>query len=77
MNSLSDPGDLKAAIACVEQLGEIANSVLLRQFQARGHAGNGKGRELESFVRDAATTYWLETFTAKMGRDEMSVGTAD
>jgi choline dehydrogenase len=35
--------------------------------------GNLKGRELESFVRDAATTYWHETCTAKMGRDEMSV----
>jgi choline dehydrogenase len=35
--------------------------------------GNLKGRELESFVRDSATTYWHETCTAKMGRDEMSV----
>jgi choline dehydrogenase len=35
--------------------------------------GNLKGRELESFVRDAATTYWHETCTAKMGQDEMSV----
>jgi choline dehydrogenase len=35
--------------------------------------GNLKGRELESFVRDAATTFWHETCTAKMGRDEMSV----
>jgi choline dehydrogenase len=35
--------------------------------------GNLKGRELETFVRDAGTTYWHETCTAKMGRDEMSV----
>ena len=34
---------------------------------------HGESRELESFVRDAATTYWHETCTAKMGRDEMSV----
>ena len=35
--------------------------------------GNLKGRELENLIRDAATTYWHETCTAKMGRDEMSV----
>jgi choline dehydrogenase len=53
---------------------EVANSVPLRPFVKRGvMPGNLKGRELESFVRDAATTYWHETCTAKMGRDEMSV----
>jgi choline dehydrogenase len=73
-NFLSDPDDLKAAIACVERLREVANSVPLRQFVKRGvMPGNLKGRELESFVRDAAMTYWHETCTAKMGRDEMSV----
>ena len=73
-NILSDPDDLKAAIACVERLREVANSVPLRPFVKRGvMPGNLKGRELESFVRDAATTYWHETCTAKMGRDEMSV----
>jgi choline dehydrogenase len=73
-NTLSDPGDLKAAIACVERLREVANSVPLRQFVKRGvMPGNLKGRELESFVRDAATTFWHETCTAKMGRDEVSV----
>ncbi|HEY4046546.1 MAG TPA: GMC family oxidoreductase N-terminal domain-containing protein [Acidobacteriaceae bacterium] len=73
-NTLSDPGDLKAAIACVEQLREVANSVPLRPFVKREvMPGNLKGRELESFVRDATTTYWHETCTAKMGRDEMSV----
>jgi choline dehydrogenase len=73
-NTLSDPDDLKAAIACVERLREVANSVPLRPFVKRGvMPGNLKGRELESFVRDAATTYWHETCTAKMGRDEMSV----
>jgi choline dehydrogenase len=73
-NILFDPDDLKAAIACVERLREVANSVPLRPFVKRGvMPGNLKGRELESFVRDAATTYWHETCTAKMGRDEMSV----
>jgi choline dehydrogenase len=73
-NTLSDPKDLKAAIACVEQLREVANSAPLRPFVMRGvMPGNVKGRELENFVRDAATTYWHETCTAKMGRDDMSV----
>jgi choline dehydrogenase len=58
----------------VERLREVANSVPLRPFVKRGvMPGNLKGRELEGFVRDAATTFWHETCTAKMGRDEMSV----
>lgn len=35
-NILSDPDDLKAAIACVERLREVANSVPLRPFVKRG-----------------------------------------
>jgi choline dehydrogenase len=35
--------------------------------------GNLKGAELENFIRNAATSYWHATCTAKMGRDEMSV----
>jgi choline dehydrogenase len=73
-NTLSDPDDLKAAIACVERLREVANSVPLRPFVKRGvMPGNLKGGELESFVRDAVTTYWHEACTAKMGRDDESV----
>lgn len=35
--------------------------------------GNLRGAALEDFVRNAATTYWHETCTAKMGTDDMSV----
>jgi choline dehydrogenase len=35
--------------------------------------GNLKGAELENFIRDAASSYWHETCTAKMGQDAMSV----
>jgi choline dehydrogenase len=35
--------------------------------------GNLKGRQLQNFVRNAAVSYWHQTCTAKMGRDEMSV----
>jgi choline dehydrogenase len=73
-NTLSDADDLKAALACVELCREIGNSAPLRPFVKREvMPGNLKGLELENFIRDAATSYWHETCTAKMGRDEMSV----
>jgi choline dehydrogenase-like flavoprotein len=73
-NLLSHPDDLKAAIACVELCREIGNSSALRPFAKREvMPGNLKGPELENFVRDAATSFWHETCTAKMGRDAMSV----
>jgi choline dehydrogenase len=34
---------------------------------------NLRGPELERFVRDAASSYWHQSCTAKMGRDAMSV----
>jgi choline dehydrogenase len=73
-NFLSHPGDLKAAIACVELCREIGNSAALRPFAKREvMPGNLKGAELENFVRDAAMTYWHQSCTAKMGRDSTSV----
>jgi choline dehydrogenase len=73
-NTLSDAEDLKAAIACVELCREIGNSAPLRPFVKREvMPGNLKGPELEAFIRNAATSYWHETCTAKMGRDPMSV----
>jgi choline dehydrogenase len=73
-NTLSDPDDLKTAIACVELCREVGNSAPLRPFAKREvMPGNLKGAELERFVRDAATSFWHETCTAKMGRDSMSV----
>lgn len=73
-NMLAHPDDLKAAIACVEFCREVGNSAPLRPFVKREvMPGNLKGAELEDFVRDAAVTYWHQTCTAKMGRDEMSV----
>jgi choline dehydrogenase len=73
-NTLSDADDLKAAVACVELCREIGNSAPLRPFVKREvMPGDLKGPELENFIRDAATSYWHETCTAKMGRDSMSV----
>jgi choline dehydrogenase len=73
-NTLAEPDDRKAAIACVQLCREIGNSAPLRPFARREvMPGNVNGRELEMFVRDAATSYWHACGTAKMGRDPMSV----
>ena len=73
-NALSDPHDVKTAIACVETLREIGNSADLRPFVKREvMPGNLTGDELETYLRNAVTTYWHESGTAKMGRDPMSV----
>jgi choline dehydrogenase len=73
-NTLAYPDDMKAAIACVELCREIGNSGPLRPFVKREvMPGNLKGAALENFIRDAASSYWHQTCTAKMGYDAMSV----
>jgi choline dehydrogenase-like flavoprotein len=73
-NLLTDPGDMKRALECVELCREIGNSSPLSPFRGREvMPGNLKGTGLENFVRDAASSFRHETCTAKMGRDSMSV----
>jgi choline dehydrogenase len=73
-NTLAEPDDMKAAIACVELCREIGRSGPLRPFVKREvMPGNLKGAALENFIRDAASSYWHQTCTAKMGYDAMSV----
>jgi choline dehydrogenase len=73
-NTLADADDLKAAIACIQLCREIANSSPLRPFVSREvMPGHLTCRELQAFIRDAATSYWHSCGTAKMGRDPMSV----
>jgi choline dehydrogenase len=73
-NVLSHPDDLKAAIAAVELCREVGNSAALAPFTKREvMPGNLKGQDLERFIRDAASSYWHQVGTAKMGRDELSV----
>jgi choline dehydrogenase len=77
-NMLSHTDDVKAAVAAVQLCREIGNSAPLRPFAKREvMPGNLEGTELERFVRDAASSYWHQTCTAKMGRDAMSVVDAD
>jgi choline dehydrogenase len=73
-NTLAHPDDMKAAIACVELCREIGNSAPLSPFVKREvMPGNLKGAAVENFIRDAASTYWHQTCTARMGHDAMSV----
>jgi choline dehydrogenase len=73
-NALSHPDDLKTAIACIELLREVGNSAQLRPFvQREVMPGDLSGVELETYLRNAVTTYWHQSGTAKMGRDAMTV----
>jgi choline dehydrogenase len=73
-NLLADPDDVTVAVAAVELCREVANSSAFRPYNKREvMPGDLKGRELVRFVRDAASTYWHQTGTAKMGLDELSV----
>lgn len=73
-NMLSHPDDVQAAITCVELCREVANSAELRAFTKREvMPGNFSGAQRERFVRDAASSYWHQTGTAKMGQDPASV----
>jgi choline dehydrogenase len=71
---LSDPADMKSAIACVEMCRAVGNSAAMTPFTKREiMPGELNGGDLENFIRDAAVTYWHQTGTAKMGQDSMSV----
>jgi choline dehydrogenase len=73
-NHLSDADDMTAAVACVELCRDICNSAPFKPLSKREvMPGNLKGQELKRFIRDAATSYWHHSGTAKMGRDDDSV----
>jgi choline dehydrogenase len=73
-NFLSTEQDIKALTRSVEICRELGNSHHLKPYAKREvMPGPMKGKELERFIRNAAGTYFHETCTAKMGRDEMSV----
>jgi choline dehydrogenase len=73
-NALCHPEDLHTAIACIEAIREVGNSVAVRPFVKREvMPGNLKGAELTAYIRDAAISFWHLGGTAKMGRDAMAV----
>ncbi len=73
-NTLSHPDDMNAALACINWSREIGNAAPLSQFTKREvMPGNLKGPELKNFARNAATTFFHQCGTAKMGCDDRSV----
>ncbi len=71
---LTHPDDVRALVRCVELCRDIGNAAPLREFATREvMPGPLKGGELETFVRNAAGTYFHETCTCRMGRDDMAV----
>lgn len=73
-NTLSDPDDMRAALASVQLCRELGNAGAFRGL-VKGESMPGKlDREaMERYLRSGAVTYWHQSCTAKMGRDAMSV----
>ncbi|WP_422025976.1 GMC family oxidoreductase [Roseovarius sp.] len=73
-NALSEPEDLETAFAAVEMCRELGNhqsfTPLVRQEVAPGRRDR---KALADFIRNSAVTYWHQSCTARMGRDEVSV----
>src|SRR5215467_5821173 len=76
-NYLNASDDRKAAFACVELCREIGNSSALRPFVRREIIPDLERSKLENYIRDTAFSFWHQTSTAQMGRDEMSVVDGD
>lgn len=73
-NSLSEPEDLAAALAAVELCREMGNSEAFTPLVEGETAPRDRNRSgMIDFIRKSAVTYWHQSCTAKMGRDEMSV----
>ncbi len=73
-NSLSEPEDMAAALAAVELCRELGNSDDFRPLVAGETAPGPRDRSrMIDFIRRSAVTYWHQSCTAKMGRDNMSV----
>lgn len=74
-NFLNHPDDVKALAVAVEKAREIGNAAPLRRLSKREVAPGKKlaGREMTDFIRNGATTYFHESGTCRMGKDERAV----
>jgi choline dehydrogenase len=73
-NTLSHPDDLKAAYANIELCRELGSQAAFNTLVKReALPGRLDAQAMETFVRNAAVTYWHQSCTAKMGCDAMSV----
>lgn len=72
-NMLSDPADVAAARACVNLCRDLGAAASFAPFVTR-EVIPGPGNPTDNrFLRDAAVTYWHQSGTARMGRDDMAV----
>ncbi len=73
-NTLSHPDDLRSAMKTIEIGREMAHAPAFRRLLKR-EAMPGKlgAADMQTYIRDAAVTFWHQGCTAKMGSDSMSV----
>jgi choline dehydrogenase len=65
---------MKALVRCVELCREIGNGADMQPFIKREvMPGPLKGKDLEVFVRNSATTFFHQACTCRMGQDEGAV----
>jgi choline dehydrogenase len=74
-NFLSHPDDVKALAVGIEMCRDIGNAGPLRKLSKREVAPGRKlsGKEMTDFIRNGATTYFHESGTCRMGKDERAV----
>ena len=73
-NTLSHPDDLKAALENIDLCRRLGSDSAFRKLVKRESLpGKLDKRDMETYARNAAVTYWHQSCTAKMGRDPMSV----
>ncbi len=73
-NFLSDRRDVRALLRAIALCREIGNSAPLRPFAARELMPGPLGASaMETWLRQAAGTYFHQSCTARMGRDKMAV----
>ncbi|MFH8347635.1 GMC family oxidoreductase [Streptomyces sp. NPDC018045] len=73
-NFLADPDDVRSALSAVAMAREVGNSAALRPFAKREVSPASAATDtVEAFLRNAVETYWHQSGTARMGRDEQAV----
>jgi len=73
-NTLSDPDDMRAALANIALCRELGNAGAFQGLvKGESMPGNLDREAMEQYLRNGAVTYWHQSCTAKMGRDAMSV----
>ncbi|MGK5078706.1 GMC family oxidoreductase [Janthinobacterium sp. HLX7-2] len=74
-NFLSHEDDIKALAVGIEMCRDIGNAGPLRQLSKREVAPNKQltGKEMTDFIRNGATTYFHESGSCRMGKDDSAV----